>query len=82
MPRYIDKDKLIERMRGKKSVEWFNEIYEMEEADVQEVKHGKWKSTGFYGFRCSLCHEHVCMPDDHMAKYCPECGARMDGDGE
>lgn len=43
----------------------------------EEVKHGKWHSTGFGGFRCTLCGELVCMREDHLAKFCPECGAKM-----
>lgn len=53
-------------------------IGDMPEADVVEVKHGKW-SGGFYCYKCS-----VCSSDNHQyrSKFCPECGARMDGDEE
>lgn len=44
-------------------------------ADVVEVKHGRWKSVGLAGLRCSKCgHE------DHWKmyySYCPNCGADM-----
>lgn len=50
-----------------------------EAADVQEVRHGKWDMiVGFEfvddDYKCSLCH---CL--SQRTKYCPNCGAKMDG---
>lgn len=51
-------------------------------ADVQEVKHGYWKSqkqSGFYrlaDYECSICG----YDNDETPDYCAFCGARMDGD--
>jgi len=48
-------------------------------AHVVEVKHGKWitlspdKSSYFV---CSVCEEISCC----RGNYCPDCGARMDGE--
>lgn len=57
-------------------------------ADVQEVKHGEWKSfhsedTLYNSYYCSACgHERdigmVVSPTTEF-KYCPNCGAKMDG---
>lgn len=55
--------------------------------DVAKVRHGRWKpyheaDIGYdeYGVRCSNCKFEV---EDHevnfIMKYCPNCGARMDG---
>ena len=53
-------------------------------ADVQPVKHGKnlneeWPSL----FECSICHwscwDTYCGDTD-IYNYCPNCGARMDGE--
>lgn len=47
--------------------------------DVTLVKHGKWliNSDGYYPY-CSECRSE---PDGgKMSRYCPNCGARMDGD--
>ena len=56
-------------------------------ADVAPVRHGRWKpyheaDIGYdeYGVRCSNCKFEV---EDHevnfIMKYCPNCGAKMDG---
>ena len=56
----------------------------MKFADVQPVKHGRWiwTETGNEDYEqfwvCSVCGEH----DFYEAKYCPNCGARMEVDDE
>ena len=54
-------------------------------ADVQAVKHGKWKlcyedwRMQIAGDECSACgfrHYGTCISHYH---YCPNCGAKMDG---
>ena len=63
-------------------------------ADVQEVRHGEWMETQEpLGWRdvdcaeCSVCHENWIIDEDSsiddyecMWHYCPNCGAKMDGD--
>ena len=47
--------------------------------DVQPVKHGRWiiNSDGYYP-QCSECMNE---PQSRiMTNFCPNCGARMDGD--
>ena len=46
-------------------------------ADVAEVKHGKWTSNGLMNPQCSLCRKY----NIEKSRFCPNCGARMDGDG-
>ena len=54
--------------------------------DAVEVVHGRWeKAPHQYGFlRCSKCND-VYISDtwlcDGKWNYCPNCGAKMDGDG-
>lgn len=55
-------------------------------ADVVEVKHGKWKECfedwrkQIAGDECSACgFQHYGTSITHY-NYCPNCGARMDGD--
>ena len=49
-------------------------------ADVAPVRHGrwicrnKWKPSEFK-YECSICHDG----SDLESKYCPNCGAKMDG---
>jgi len=62
-------------------------------ADVAEVNHGKWLNftNDFSAAECSQCGEVYTVSDykgkkhfeifKHFCKYCPNCGARMDGDG-
>lgn len=56
-------------------------------ADVVEVKHGEWQlleECSNEGVYCSVCHKKVYRKDyanqKIKSKYCPNCGARMDGD--
>lgn len=57
-------------------------------ADVQAVKHGKWESfdsedTLYGSYYCSACAHGqdigMIIPLTTEFKYCPNCGAKMDG---
>lgn len=95
MSRYIDADKLSEMIeaRGKMLVEgkeafyyianWLNKL---PPADVAEVKHGEWElfeDCANAGVYCTVCHKKVYREYyanvKPKSKYCPNCGARMDG---
>ena len=43
-------------------------------ADVVEQKHGKWESVDDVIWLCSNCHYA-----HGRSNFCPNCGARMDG---
>jgi rubrerythrin len=53
--------------------------------DAVEVVHGRWIEKeyvdepygGYYLFHCSECG----IPNARERNYCPNCGAKMDGDG-
>ncbi len=53
-------------------------------ADVAEVKHGHWEEEKWcdnFQHTCSLCHKTVRVHPQSVAyKYCPYCGAKMDGE--
>ena len=62
-------------------------------ADVQEVRHGKWVECDYkkleHGFIETFPNEGVCCSNCRTAfrkrdlwvkNYCPNCGARMDGE--
>lgn len=56
-------------------------------ADVEPVRHGRWKEESDYDgdsiYVCSECGETWTLidgtPQDNNMRYCPHCGARMDG---
>ena len=52
-------------------------------ADVAPVRHGKWIITDHteYGVeaKCSECGYEMIFGRCHIGKYCPDCGAKMDG---
>lgn len=54
--------------------------------DVAPVRHGRWIEKEKYTFGimydCSLCENRI-LDNGHPWKYCPNCGAKMDGgDGD
>jgi hypothetical protein len=70
-------------------MEIMSDISSIEAADVQPVKHGKWLPsdsyiTTAYGTlhcdKCSECGADVIEGDDYDNDFCPNCGARMDGE--
>lgn len=54
-------------------------------ADVVPVVHGDWLlrhiGVGHY-WECSVCHTNPCIYVTEHTKFCPNCGARMDGDDD
>lgn len=57
-------------------------------ADVAPVRHGRWLGWGKSGTptyenygTCSVCGEDAEIYTEHR-NYCPNCGARMDGDSD
>ena len=51
-------------------------------ADVAPVVHGEWilkhVGAGHY-WECSSCHKNPCIYVTENTKFCPNCGAKMDG---
>ena len=51
-------------------------------ADVAQVRHGRWIEKEKYTFGvmydCSICDNRI-LDNGHSWKYCPNCGAKMDG---
>lgn len=101
MSDYIDRDKLIKHIKDLPT--WWvdysalcaycltkaiTSIEEAPAADVQEVKHGEWKSfhsedTLYGSYYCSACGHGqdigMIISLTTEFKYCPNCGAKMDG---
>ena len=56
-------------------------ILEIPSADVAPVRHGRWCVDGVYVV-CSVCNRFTLSPIVKQLptfKYCPNCGAKMDG---
>lgn len=77
MAEYIEREALLDALydadvitfTGMKILEKFPA------ADVQPVKHGRWKWSE--GGQCSECGFHN---SNFGYNYCPDCGAKMDGE--
>lgn len=74
--RLIDKDAL--------SMELMNEVLNVFQGlidktpTVEERKHGHWEDIDLDTSVCSVCKK----PQEYETKYCPECGAKMENNGD
>lgn len=98
MAEYISREDYCEENCGKENREGYKTckncgMLNIPTADVQPVKHGKWESsqrtieTGTV--YCSNCAIEYYISDlqtvgdcNGIVHYCPNCGARMNGDAE
>ena len=57
-------------------------VSEIPAADVAPVVHGEWMlrhvGHGHY-WECSVCRTNPCIYVTENTKFCPNCGAKMDG---
>ena len=92
MSRYIDADKLLKGYEDHELIST-HLIWNAPTADVVEVRHGEWiygeSEEGHDGYRCSECGEFIPWEYDEYdidfikkVHYCPNCGARMDGESK
>lgn len=86
MPKYIDAEVLknnIHRctwVHDMKCVEKF--VDSLPTADVQEVRHGKWVMNERGVYECSVCGRVPTEEQKQYDQYCPNCGAKMEGEEE
>lgn len=91
MAEYIEREALMKELS--ESVEPFNTgsvfraIRKQPAADVAPVVHGRWINAPLCGndeCRCSECGSwhniHANLRGEITQKYCPNCGAKMDGE--
>ena len=59
----------------------YSQIKDAPTVDAVEVVHGRWDAVfeyeDFQHAYCSACGKR----SEYMTNYCPNCGAKMDGDG-
>ena len=69
---------------GRLFIAW-SEIVKAPIVDAVEVVHGRWEKYHTYNekeaYRCSACYQHW-RPGFFPHLYCPNCGAKMDFEGE
>lgn len=91
MPEYIEREALISICEQITSDDWhrrtapeswvdayecfMEDVEEQPAADVVEVRHGTWIEDQEF-FKCSECGY---LTDYRLSKFCPDCGAKMDG---
>ena len=67
-----------------------NDIMRFPTVDAEPVKYGRWIPTEYDGYvdgapvwdkwECSECSYEHSGEEDTLTSFCPDCGARMDGD--
>ena len=65
------------------NAEWVKRIELVLESLPSAEKHGKWVKISDRNYKCSCCNAWWSVDGDSTMKdfkYCPNCGARMDGD--
>lgn len=91
MAEYIDREAVLHAILGEPTEshypDWYaDKIKTLPLADVAPVVHGRWKyipqTINTYGqLRCSICNWWTLdLSVDRSYRYCPNCGAKMDGD--
>lgn len=75
---YCDKDNYV-KCRACSWNDAINIVEELQAVDAEPVEHGLWirQQNSAYVFKCSACG--FVFAGASIAKYCPNCGAKMDG---
>lgn len=81
MAKYIDADALKNKLISSGAICDFGQylIDIQPTADVRPERHGKWLHCDDGLCECSECGE---VAGDNFYKFCPNCGAKMDGGDE
>ena len=84
MARLIDADELIYGLKtefGQFAMKYILAFIKAQPT-VDPVKHGHWifvEDMVSY-IKCSECGDDICWVNSKRPKYCPNCGAKMDGE--
>lgn len=90
MAEYIPREALVHRLKNPYlfniTQRIFEIISEIPAANVAPVVHGRWVHDGRrIESGIDWCHCSECGKSDNFCtrtNYCPNCGAKMDGDGD
>lgn len=96
MPEYIDREKLRDALYEADSIlmRGLAILNQLPAADVVPVRHGRWiEYPECLGYEEAYSEDHIVCSACGMVfnlldnctetfNFCPNCGARMDGDGE
>lgn len=90
MSEYIDRDRLLKVLEhnfcGIGGADVMRQLIETQPAaDVAPVRHGRWIYGEDIDIQCSVCGADALTEGDYRqtrSNYCPNCGARMDGENE
>ncbi len=83
--KYIDVEELLKakyikdgsKIIGERTFITFKDIEQISYADVEPIKHGRWKDS-LYKKICSECNFGISKQFVSWCYYCPRCGAKMD----
>lgn len=76
--RLIDADKLLIALPSPEMRVTKQLIEEAPTVDAEPVKHGMWKA-GVTCSKCEFIRQETRSGNPMVGRYCPNCGARMDG---
>ena len=88
MDEYIKKEDIEQKIQdglnnlvlGHDAIEVLGMIYEMPDADVAPVRHGRWLCVDTDTEQFFLCNR--CKKKEYWeSNYCPNCGCKMDLEG-
>lgn len=90
MSEYIERDRLLKVLEhnfyGIGAADVMRQLIEMQPAaDAAPVRHGRWIYGEDIDIQCSVCGADALTEGDYRqtrSNYCPNCGARMDGENE
>ena len=86
MSDYIKREDALKALREYPVTKLKTAIRRLPSADVAQVRHGRWECGEENSWWCSVCGMGFYLlhgtPQENLYHYCPNCGARMDKDGD